>query len=287
MDAIRRRKKPETQASILRRDFGGVIEVAEIKFIRLLTFLLMVAGQTALHAGPPLSTGDVPTATRGTLEIYAGQRYQENPDGTLGRETSMELAYGLNDRLEASFELPCISEESARGWGDVTIGTKYVFKPETAATPGVAGSLKYEVPSASAARGLGRGAAVWAVRLRMQKTWARLTGMANLGYTVVNEPVISGIKRARENPWFVAAAEEYKLSKKTILVSELYWQTREKPGAFNRLAYNVGFKQKLAPNFRIHGAIGGSLRQGDAGGPQLRLFLGFKYELAVRPRPAL
>jgi len=263
------------------------MKITGIKFSWLLTLSLMVVGQTTVYAGPPLSTGDVPTATTGTLEIYAGQRYQENPDGTLSRETSTELAYGLNDRLEASFELPYISEEGTRGWGDVTIGTKFVFKPETAKTPGVAGSIKYEVPSASAARGLGRGAAAWAGRLRAQKTWARLTGMANLGYTIIDEPVISGIKKVRENPWFVAVAEEYKLCKKTILASELYLQTREKPGAFNRLAYSVGFKQKLTPAFRIHGAIGGSLRHGDAGGPQLRIFLGFKYELEVRPRLGL
>ena len=110
--------------------------------------------------------------------------------------------------------------------------------------------------------------------------------MANLGYAIINEPVISGIEMARDNPWLTAVAEEYKVGRKTILVSEIYWQTREKPGAYNRLAYSVGFKQKLTPNFRIHGAIGGSLRQHDAGGPQLRVFLGFKYELAVSPRVA-
>ena len=252
---------------------------------QVLCLFTLALGQATVYAGPPLSTGDVPTATAGTLEIYGGERYQENPDGTQDRETSAELAYGLNERLEGTFELLYISEAGgARGLGDVTIVTKYVFRAETTRTPGFAGSLKCELPTASAAQGLGRGAAVWAGRLRVQQTWDRLTGLANLGYSLINEPVISGTKKARENTWFLAAAEEYKLCRKTILVSEVYWLTREKPGAYNRLVCSVGFKQKLTPNFRIHGAISGSLRHDDVGGPQLRLFLGFKYELAVRPR---
>jgi len=255
-----------------------------MKCIRRLCLLGMILGQTYVFAGPPLSTGDVPTATEGILEIYAGQRYQENADGTIGREMETELAYGVNERLEGLIEVPYISEEGVRGWGDVTLGGKYILLAETAKRPGIAGSLKCELPSASAAQGLGRGAPAWAVRLRGQKTWGRLTAMVNVGYTIIVEPIINGSRKTRENSWFTAAAEEYKLCKKTILVSEVYWLTREKPGAFNRLAYSVGFKQKLTPNFRIHGAVGGSLRHEDVGGPQLRIFLGVKYELEVKPR---
>jgi len=255
-----------------------------MKLFGAFSFFVMLLGQTAVYAGPPLTTGDVPTAAAGTLEIYAGQRYQENPDGTQGRETETELAFGVNERIEGVFEIPYVSEAGARGWGDVTVGVKYLFVAETAKLPGFAGSIKCELPTASAEQGLGRGAKVWAERLRVQKTWDRLTGMANVGYSIVDEPVVGGNRKARENPWFTAVAGEYRLFKKTILVSEIYLLTREKPGAYNRLVYSVGFKQKLTPNFRIHGAISGSLRHEDVGGPQLRLFLGFKYELAVRPR---
>ena len=241
-------------------------------------------GRASMLAGPPLSTGDVPTAVDGTLEVYVGQRYQESPDGARSRETETEFAYGINERLEGTFEIPYVSEEGVRGWGDITIGTKYIFAAEAAHVPGFAGSIKCELPTASAERGLGRGAATWAGRLRTQKTWGTITGMANLGYTIINEPIISGSRRPRENTWFAAMAEEYRLFKKTVLVSEIYLLTREKPGAANRLAYSVGFKQKLTPNFRIHGAIGGSLRRENLGGPQLRVFLGIKYELAVRPQ---
>ena len=254
-----------------------------MKLFHLPSLFLLFLGQAVVFAGPPLTTGDVPTATAGTLEIYGGQRYQESPDGTRARETETELAYGINQRLEGLFEVPYFSEENVHGWGDVTLGAKYVVIAEAEKTPGVAGSIKCELPTANAEQGLGRGAAAWTGRLRAQKTWSRLTCMANLGYTVVNEPVISGLRKARENPWFVAVAHEYRFFKNTIFLSEIYWQTREKPGADNRLAYSIGFKQKLTPSFRIHGAIGGSLRHEDIGGPQLRLFLGFKYELAVRP----
>jgi len=246
--------------------------------------LLTLAGWVAVSlAGPPLATGDLPTATAGILEIYEGRQYQENADGSQERATSTEFAYGINDRLEANFELPYLSEETTQGWGDTTIGSKYMFVTETSTRPGFAGSAKWVAPTGNATRGLGRGISAWAGRLRSQKTWAELTGMANLGYTTFSEPM-NAPKKARENPWFASVAVEYRLLRRTALLAEIYWQTREKPGAPNRLGYSLGFKQKITGSLRVHGAIGGSLRNGDAGGPQLRVFLGLKYEVAVRPK---
>lgn len=237
---------------------------------------------TLSPAGPPLSTGDVPTAVNGILEIYAGQHEQTAQDGTIARETETEFAYGVNDQLECSMDIAYLRQQQGNGWGDPTVGMKWMFLPESAAKPGLAFSLKCELPTASADKGLGRGAPVWAGRFRAQKTWGRFTGMANLGYSLVNEPVIRGTKAARVNPWFTAFAAEIKLAPKTALLAEIFWQTREKPGASNRIACNIGFKQKITSNLRLHGAIGKSLRDHNAAGPKLNLFIGFKYELAVR-----
>jgi hypothetical protein len=217
------------------------------------------------------------------LEIYEGRQYQKNADGTQERATSTEFAYGINDRLEANFELPYLSEETTQGWGDTTIGSKYMFVTETSTCPGFAGSAKWVAPTGNAARGLGRGISAWSGRLRLQKTWADLTGMTNLGYTTFSKPM-NAPKKVRENPWFASIAAEYRLVRRTSLLAEIYLQTREKQGAPNRLAYSLGFKQKITSGLRVHGAIGGSLRDGDAGGPQFRFFLGLKYELAVRPK---
>src|ERR1035437_8939042 len=95
-----------------------------------IALLTLAAWASVSRAGPPLATGDVPTATAGILEIYEGQQYQKNADNSLERATSTEFAFGINDRLEANFELPYLSESTTQGWGDTTIGSKYMFVTE-------------------------------------------------------------------------------------------------------------------------------------------------------------
>jgi len=65
------------------------------------------------------------------------------------------------------------------------------------------------------------------------------------------------------------------------LLSELYFVSREEPGEPNRLAANIGFKHKLRDNLTVHAPIGKSVRDGNRGGPDLRVYAGLKWELGV------
>jgi hypothetical protein len=236
-----------------------------------LVALLLLAASTRLEAVPPLVSGDVPTADKGRFEWYVGTLF-ENNNGSVGRELPlMELVYGLTERQEITFEIPWLSEHGVHGWEDAVVGTKYMLVKETQTLPGISGSLEVKLPSASTARGLGTGEFDYGLLLRAQKTWGWFTLLGNVGYTLVGGPDADDV-------WFLSVAQFYELTKRTLLLSEVYFETSEAPEASSRLVANIGFEHQLADNFNIHASIGTSLREHQQGGPDLRAYIGFKWE---------
>ncbi len=161
------------------------------------------------------------------------------------------------------------------------MGTKYQFFLETDKSPGVAGSFELKLDNAGQTKGLGTGAMDYDFRLRSQKTWSWFTGLINLGYTFVGEPEENGIPQKKRNVLFTAFAHEFQITRETKLLSEIYWENSDEPGAPNRLAADVGFKHHLLPNLMVHAAIGKSLRKDNIGGPELRVYAGIKLEFTV------
>lgn len=243
-----------------------------------LFFIVCALAGSPLEAVPPLVSGDVPTADEGRFEWYVGTLF-ENSAGTLSRKLPvMELVYGLTERQEVTFEIPWLSEAGVHGWEDALVGTKRVLVPETDTRPGIAGSFAVKLPSASTARGLGTGEFDYELLLRVQKTWGRFTVLGNLGYTFIGEPTINGTTEPRDNVWFASLAQFYEITQSTKLLSEVYFETGDEPGAANRLAANIGIEHELADNFKVHAAIGSSLREHQHGGPDIRAYIGFKWE---------
>jgi len=230
-------------------------------------------------APPPLVTGDVPTADYQRFELYTGFRYQESESGMPSRQLPFtEFVYGLTERQELTFETAYVSENHEDGFSDIVLGTKFQFVIESTNRPGIAGSFELKLPTASERKGLGDGEFDYDLRLRAQKTFGWFTGIANAGYTFLTDPEFGGVETTKDNVWFLSFAQEYEVAENTRVLSEIYWVTREEPGEPNRLAANVGFKQKLFKDFTVHGSIGKSLREGNRGGPDLRAYFGFKYE---------
>jgi hypothetical protein len=231
------------------------------------------------YAPPPLLTGDVPTADKLRFELYMGFRYQESESGEPARQIPFtELVYGLTDRQELTFEIAYLSQQHEHGFGDAVVGTKYQFLKETEARPGIAGSFELKLPTASESKGLGTGEFDYDIRLRTQKTWAWFTVIGNAGYTFLTDPEFGGVETTKDNVWFFSFAQEYQIATNTRLLSEVYLVTREEPGEHNRLAANIGFKQKIFKDLTLHGSVGKSLREANRGGPDLRAYVGFKWE---------
>jgi hypothetical protein len=233
-------------------------------------------------APPPLVTGDVPTAGKGMFEWYFGGRYQESESGSPSRLLPFtELVYGITDRQEVTFEIAGLSKDHEYGFNDAVIGTKYVFLKESERRPGIAGSFELKLPTGNEERGLGSGEFDYDLRLRAQKTWNWFTAIANAGHTFITDPEFRGVTVSTKNVWLFSFAQEYQVAKRTKLLSEIYFVSKETDEDPNRVAANIGFKHKLRDDFSIHGAIGKSLREGNRGGPDVRVYLGFKYEFGA------
>jgi len=252
-----------------------------------LAFVLLLALAPRSFAPPPLVTGDVPTANRQTFEWYVGGRYQESESGNPSRLLPFtELVYGLTDRQELTFEIAGLSVDHEYGINDAVVGTKFVFLKETEKRPGIAGSFELKLPTGDESRGLGSGEFDYDLRLRTQKTWSWFTAIGNVGYTFVTDPEFGGVTQSAENVWLLTFGQEWQVAKRTKLLSELYFVSREEPGEPNRLAANIGFKHKLLDNLAVHAAIGKSIREGNRGGPDLRVYAGLKWEFDAPWRSA-
>lgn len=245
----------------------------------LASIVVLFALTPRCFAPPPLVTGDVPTADKGRFEWYTGARYRESESGKPSRLLPFtELVYGISDRQELTLETAGLSKDGHYGLSDSTVGTKYIFFKETPQYPGIAGSFELKLPTGNESRGLGTGEFDYDLRMRAQKTWGWFTAIGNVGYTIVTDPEFGGVTTNTENVWLLTFAQEYKVAERTKLLSEIYFISREEAGDPNQLAANVGFKHKLHEDLTIHAAIGKSVREGNRGGPDVRVYVGLKWE---------
>jgi len=264
---------------------------AKLSFCKMRAFL--IGGMSAwvalasLHAVPPLVSGDVPTADKETFELYVGVGYESGGDSITRQFPTVEFVYGLSDRQEITFAMDYLSQDGQQGFGDVVLGTKYMVLKETKSLPGIAPTFEWKLRNASVPRGLGSGQFDYDLRIPIQKSWGPFTALGNIGYTIIGEPVVDGIKEARKNVWFASLAQEYEVTDKTKLLAEIYFETSDEPGHANRLAFDVGFDHKIRENFTLLASIGSSLREAASGGPDLRVYVGIEWDFAAPwKRPA-
>lgn len=248
-----------------------------MKRLSLATLLGVAVCLPRLYAPPPLITGDVPPADAGHFELYTGFRYQDT--GRIQRQLPhVELVYGVTKGWEVSAEANYLSRAGAHGLDDFTIATKTVLLAESATTPAIGASYEFKFDNGDAERGLGSGGNEHDLRLRAQKTFGRVTPILNFGYVLVPDATIDGQRSARQDVWRASLAQEWSVAGKTKLLGEVYWRTADEPGGDDRLGWNIGFKHKARDRLSVHAAIGESLRSGNRGGPDLRVYFGIKYE---------
>jgi hypothetical protein len=245
---------------------------------------LLVSG-LVLKAGiglaiPPLVMGDVPTANRGEIELYVGALYQK--DGTVEREVPFtEIVLGVSTWQEITLEVPYVSQEGQQGFGDAVLGTKLLLLRETAGRPALAGSFEVKLATGNQVKGLGTGAMEYGLLLRSQKTWGRFTPMANLGYTIVNDPRQDGVTQARRNVGFAALGVEIGVTEAFHPLAEIYWRSSDTPSGPARVSADIGFKYAVMRHLSVHSAVGTSLRPESLGGPQIRVYGGLKWDFVV------
>ncbi|HET9554741.1 MAG TPA: hypothetical protein VFP50_17370 [Anaeromyxobacteraceae bacterium] len=248
--------------------------------LRPLLALLALAAAPAASAVPPLVIGDVPTADAGTLEVYAGvERIRSGT--TEWAVPADELVLGVTSRLELTLEAPWLVEPGGRGLGDLTLGAKAVLVPEAEAHPGLSASLEWKLANGSPAAGTGSGAQELGLLVRAQRGFGALTLIGDAGYALVGDARVGGVREARRDTGFLGAGATLDLPGGVTPLADLYWRSADVPGEPARLAADVGLKLHLPARLAIQGAVGRSLRRDALGGPDLRAYLGLKWELPV------
>lgn len=251
-----------------------------VRALRCLPVLVAAAWAPLAVAVPPLVIGDVPTADRGTLEVYAGAE-RVRSGAVEWTAPADELVLGISGRQELTLEAPYVVTPAGHGLGDLVLGTKVVLLPEAPDRPGLAGSVEWKLANGDVATGTGSGSMELGFLLRAQKSARWLTLIANGGYTLVGEPRIGGIRQARRDTGFLGAGAKAALPAGIWAVADLYWRGADVPGEPARLAGDGGLVVRLAQHLTARGAVGTSLRPGALGGPALRLYLGLEADLGL------
>lgn len=247
---------------------------------RRLLAVLVLSWASIVSAVPPLVIGDVPTAERGSVELYAGVTRSKS-ESVEWAVPSTELVLGVSRWQELTLEVPYLLEEGAHGLGDIVLGTKVRLLRETPGRPGLAGSVEWKLANGERAAGLGSGSMELGLLLRVQKTWAWATLIANAGYTFVGEPEVGGVSQPRRDTPFLGLGGKAELGGGATLLADLYWRRSDTPGEPARAAGDLGLRYRVRDHLAIHGAVGSSVRPGATGGPDLRIFLGLEGDFTV------
>ncbi len=238
----------------------------------------LLAGALAAYSSPtwaipPLVSGDIPTADLGTYELIFGYVLKDGGAVTEEELPFWELVYGLTKVQELTIEAPIVRRDgptgTTTGIGDVILGTKYRFAGKPAADSGLSVSLEIKLPTGDEDRGLGSGAVAVDLRARGGFQLGREVVYFNLGRTWVGED-------GKDNTWFYAGVWDHPVGSKLRLLTEIYGKTADESGARNTLAGSVGIKWRLPHRQQIQASIGRSLRSDTVGGPDLRVYAGWR-----------
>ena len=225
---------------------------------------------------PPLVSGDVSTAPRGTSEFYVGYVFRDNGEVETQEVPFWELVYGLSERQEVTIEAPVVmrvdANGSTSGLGDAVIGTKLRLHGRPADDAGLSVSLEIKLPTGDEDRGLGSGATDVDLRVRWGRQIRSEIVYVNLGHTWVGERDGDFLN----DTWFYATVWDHPLGRALRLLTEIYGSTADDPDAQNRLAASAGIKWKYRPAQQFQFSAGRSLRDGAEGGPRLRLYTGWR-----------
>ena len=226
---------------------------------------LLVMGLVGLPvawAGPPFQTDDPDPVAFRHFEMYAFELSDGTTDGgTVLELPSYEMNYGVVPNVQLHLVVPVAASFAPHGGavnygiGDTELGAKVRLLKETKRSPEVGIFPFFELPSGSAAKGLGVGAAWYRVPLWIQKSFGAWTSYGGGGEAVVEA---EGYKDYPFAGWLV----QRQLNKKLTLGGELYGHGAEGAAATSTRAatmFDVGGIYEFKPGFDLLFAAGKSV----------------------------
>jgi hypothetical protein len=234
--------------------------------------LVAFFASTTARAGPPFQTDDPDPVAFRHFEMYAFELSDgtgKNAGGTALEAPAYEVNYGVVPNVQLHLVLPLTasfapsvnssSGPTNYGLGDTELGAKIHLIKETKRIPEVGIFPFFELPTGSAAKGLGVGATWYRLPLWIQKSWGpsdrQWTSYGGGGEAVVPQ---TGYKNYPFAGWLV----QRQLSKKLTLGTELFGHGAEGEAATSTRAstlLDLGGIYEFKPGFDLLFAAGRSI----------------------------
>ena len=189
---------------------------------------LLVLVSATVFAGPPFQTDDPQPIDFRHYEFYTFGSVDSTRGETDTFVPSVEFNWGALPNVHLHAIIPAAAiyprvGQRAFGLGDIELGIKYRFVQETKHRPMIGTFVMFEIPTGSAAKGLGVGKAYYKLPLWVQKTIGPWTTYAGAGVTLVKA---EGYRSYPFAGWLV----QRDLGKKLTLGTEAYYHGPQGPG---------------------------------------------------------
>lgn len=225
-------------------------------------------------AGPPFVTDDPEPVDLHAWEINYGATYLRAAGSTSGALPSVDVNYGAftNVQLHAQPQLAYVrgADGHAYGIGDLELGVKYRFtSPDQQRDAWMVGIYPMlELPTGSAARGLGAGAHSVYLPLWLQTTRGHWTVFGGAGYWL--ESATTG-----RNAWAGGATLLYQVNEGLQVGGEVYASGARSIGDPSSAGFNVGGVQDLGHGMALLFSAGRGIRNVTATN-QAAVYLGLR-----------
>ena len=224
--------------------------------IILAAVILLLSATVETFAGPPFRTDDPVPVPYMHGELYLFTTGVVDGTGTSGEGPAVEFNYGIFPNTQFHVVAPMAFDAPKRaasyaGYGDTEIGVKYRFVEQSGLIPDIGVFPLVEIPTGSAAKGLGSGRTQLYVPLWLQKDIGNWTIYGGDGYWF--NP------GAGNRNWdFSGVLVQYNFSDAFFLGAEIFHQTASTVVAAGYTGIHLGGSIPVARDYQI-------LLSGDAG----------------------
>jgi len=221
----------------------------------LLALLFILSCSVRAFAGPPFQTDDPEPIDFRNYEFYTFG----SADGTaVAMNTSgpaVEFNWGALPNVHLHFILPLAASlpsgggMNAVGLGDIETGIKFRFVQETKRRPQIGTFVMFELPTGSAAKGLGVGKTWYKVPIWAQKSFGPWTTYGGAGETLFNK--VDGLR----NFPFAGLLVQRDIGKKLTLGMESFYHGPEGSAAAQTRSADMldlgGYYKFRDPGFQL------------------------------------
>jgi hypothetical protein len=239
-----------------------------MKTASLLLFLAILFGSDAAWAGPPFQTDDPEPIDYKNYEFYTFASADGTPVEMDTVGPAVEFNWGALPNVHLHIIIPLAAilpsnnpsfapagmGPSAIGLGDIETGIKFRFVQETKHRPQIGTFVMFELPTGSAAKGLGVGKTWYKVPLWVQKSFGPWTTYGGGGETIFNH--VDGYRNFPYAGWLV----QRDIGKKLTLGTEAFYHGPEglaTPQTRSAVLLDIGGYYKFRdPDFQLLFAYG-------------------------------